>query len=294
MTYLLTLVTPPKFLTQSFVDKILSSYSSLHYEWLSYQEAIDLIPMASLHKNDAFHLFTDLKKTLNTERVDLFLTSSYQRKKKLFIADMDSTIVQSETLDDLANEVGIGEQIASITKRAMNGQLEFAEALKERIALLNNISTELLEKTWQKIYLNDGAKTLLATMKNNSTYTVLVSGGFTFFTERVAKICGFDENHANRFDIQEGRLTGKVIPPILGKEAKLMHLQRLVNTLNLSTDETMAIGDGANDLSMLSYAGIGIGFRPKPIVAQQILNKIQHTSLLSALFIQGYKRSQFI
>lgn len=295
MSYIFTLVTPPALLAQSTVDFILHNFSYLTPCWLSHEEAIDFIVPASLTgQKEALTLYQQLKEKLPIDKADLFFTHTESRKKRLLIADMDSTIVANETLDDLAEEIGIGKRIAAITKRAMNGELDFETALKERIALLKNSSTDFLEKTWNKTKLNKGAETVVATMKKQGAYTALISGGFTYFTEKVSNICQFDENHANRLSIQNNQLDGTVILPILGKEAKLFHLQRLIKKLNLSIDESMAIGDGANDLPMLQFAGLGIGFHPKPVVSKQILNKIEFTSLLSALFIQGYKRSDFV
>lgn len=294
MPSILTLVTPPTLLDQSIIDLISSILPTQNLQWLSEQEALDTpLPEHKDHEQ-TIHITQKIKQTLSNKPVDVFVTHSEFRKKKLLIADMDSTIVQSETLDDLASEVGIGEQIAAITKRAMNGELVFADALNERISLLKGVSADLLEKTWQHTQLNKGAKTLVATMKKYKAYTALISGGFTFFTQNVANICGFDENHANRLSISDNKLDGTVIPPILGKEAKLFHLKRLTEELKINPQETVTIGDGANDLPMLTHAGLGIGYYPKPIVAEQIVNIIQHTSLESVLFMQGYHRSDFV
>lgn len=294
MPSILTLVTPPTLLDQSIIDLISSIVPTQNLQWLSEQEALD-IPLPE-HKDheQTIHITQKIKQTLSNKPVDVFVTHSEFRKKKLLIADMDSTIVQSETLDDLASEVGIGEQIAAITKRAMNGELVFADALNERISLLKGVSADLLEKTWQHTQLNKGAKTLVATIKKYKAYTALISGGFTFFTQNVANACGFDENHANRLSISNNKLDGTVIPPILGKEAKLFHLKRLTEELKINPKETVTIGDGANDLPMLTHAGLGIGYYPKPIVTEQIVNIIQHTSLESVLFMQGYHRSDFV
>lgn len=294
MPYILTLVTPTTLLDQSIIDLISSIVPTRNIHWLSEQEALD-IPLPD-HKDheQAILVAQQIKQALSNKPVDVFITHSEFRKKKLLIADMDSTIVQSETLDDLASEVGIGEQIAAITKRAMNGELVFADALNERIALLKGVSADLLEKTWQHTQLNKGAKTLVATMKKYKAYTALISGGFTFFTQNVANVCGFNENHANRLSISDNKLDGTVIPPILGKEAKLFHLKRLTEELKINSKETVTIGDGANDLPMLTHAGLGIGYYPKPIVAEQVVNVIQHTSLESVLFMQGYHRSDFV
>ncbi|MDI2113420.1 phosphoserine phosphatase SerB [Commensalibacter nepenthis] len=293
LPYVITIVAPPSLLNQNILDLIEPYYSLKNAQWLSPQEAID-IELLTNSFDESKSIFEKIKAALKSEKIDVFLTSMISRKKKLLIADMDSTIVQSETLDDLATEVGIGEQIAAITKRAMNGELVFADALNERIALLKNVSADLLEKTWQHTKLNDGAQTLVATMKKKHAHTALISGGFTFFTQKVADKCGFHENHANQLGIQDNKLNGTVIPPILGKEAKLFHLNRLTQELNLTENDSITIGDGANDLPMLTNAGLGIGYYPKPIVAKQLLNIIQHTSLRSALFIQGYTATEFI
>ncbi|CAI3932008.1 Phosphoserine phosphatase (SerB) (PDB:3N28) [Commensalibacter papalotli (ex Botero et al. 2024)] len=294
MNYILTLVTLPNILDQSIIDLIAQIIPIDNAIWLSEQEAIDISLPDILEQSQALSVFQRVKTVLSKKPVDVFLTHNEYRKKKLLVADMDSTIVQSETLDDLAAEVGIGEKIAAITRRAMNGELIFADALNERIALLKGVSADLLEQTWQHTHLNHGANTLVATMKKHNAYTALISGGFTFFTQKVADKCGFDENHANRFSIANNMLDGTVIPPILGKEAKLFHLDRLTKELHLKPQESLTIGDGANDLPMLTHAGLGIGYYPKPIVAEQITNIIRHTTLYSALFIQGYHKSDFV
>lgn len=294
MNYILTLVTPPSLLDHSITDLASLIIPLDKAVWLSEQEALDIPLLDIKDQAKALSTLQHLKTTLSGKPVDVFLTYSEYRKKKLLIADMDSTIVQSETLDDLAAEVGIGKKIAAITKRAMNGELVFTDALNERIALLKGVSADLLEKTWQHTLLNPGAKTLVATMKKYQAHTALISGGFTFFTQKVADACGFHENHANRLSITNNELDGTVIPPILGKEAKLFHLKRLTKELNLQPEESLTIGDGANDLPMLTHAGLGIGYYPKPIVGEQITNVIQHTSLYSALFIQGYRKSDFV
>lgn len=295
MSYILTLVCPPSSLDQSIVDHLSIIHPTPQLRWLSEQEAVEVtLPPAIRTPEQALIVHQQLTVALKYTPTDIFLTPSQHRKKKILIADMDSTIVASETLDELAVEVGIGDPIAAITKRAMNGEIAFAKALIERIALLKDVPASLLETTWEKTVLNKGATTLVATMKKHGAHTALISGGFTFFTQKVAEYCGFDENHANQLSIQKGKLDGTVIPPILGKEAKLFHLNRLINELKVPLQETMTIGDGANDLPMLTHAGLGIGYYPKPIVAEQVLNVIRHTNLRSALFIQGYNASEFV
>lgn len=268
------------------------------YKWLSDHEAIDvpclLASSTDSETNTAQQVHQSIKKALEDYPIDVFFVSLKSRRKSLLIADMDSTIVRSETLDDLAAEAGIGEHIAAITRRAMNGELVFEDALKKRISLLKGLSVSVLEKAWKKTKLNAGAKTLIATMRKHHAYTALVSGGFTFFTERVSALCNFDENIANRFSITDDHLDGSVIPPILGKEAKLFHLERLQKKLNIDRMATITIGDGANDIPMLSRAGLGIAYHPKPVVAKQIPNQIFHSDLRAALFAQGYPASEFV
>ncbi|MDT8870386.1 phosphoserine phosphatase SerB [Komagataeibacter rhaeticus] len=235
-----------------------------------------------------------VRAALAERALDVLVTPAHNRRKRLLVADMDSTIVNCETLDDIAAHAGIGEKIAEITRRSMNGEIEFESALHERVALLAGRPVSLLERAWQDVKLNTGALELVRTMRANGARTALVSGGFTFFTRKVAARCGFDENHANTLLTQGDTLTGRVGEPILGPDAKLAHLKRLVKEEMLDMDDAMATGDGANDLAMLRVAGAGIAFHAKPAVRREIGNQVNHTTLRTLLFAQGYRADEFV
>jgi phosphoserine phosphatase len=228
-------------------------------------------------------------------RVDWALTPVEGRRKKLLVADMDSTIINVECLDELADFAGIKSEIAAITERAMKGDLEFEPALRERVGKLNGLAIDALQKTFdERVQLNPGAATLVRTMAAHGARCVLVSGGFTFFTSRVAAAAGFHANRANVL-IDDGKtLSGAVHEPILGRAAKLETLKNEAKALGIAEGEAMAIGDGANDLEMIKASGLGIAYRAKPIVAAEADAKIDYTSLESALFFQGYRRAEFV
>ncbi len=226
--------------------------------------------------------------------VDVLLTRSRGRRKGLLVADMDSTIVASETLDELARRAGVGERVAAITRRGMDGEIDFGAALRERVALLRGLDEAALDATWAETRLNPGARTLVATMRAHNAMTALVSGGFTWFSGRVAALCGFDVHHANLLGVADGRLTGTVAEPVLGREAKLDSLRSLAAARALRPGATLAIGDGANDLDMLREAGLGIAYHARPAVADAVANRIEHADLRAALFAQGYPASAFI
>jgi phosphoserine phosphatase len=216
------------------------------------------------------------------------------RRKKLLVADMESTIIAQECLDELADHFGLRERIAAITEQAMRGEIEFAAALRERVGLLRGLEIAALEDVWRnRITEMPGARSLLATMKQNGAHTALVSGGFTFFTERVGRAVGFDEAQANELELEDGRLTGRVREPVLGREAKLAALERLMRERNLDPALTVAVGDGANDLAMLKAAGLGVAFRAKPLVASEADVAINHGDLTALLYLQGYRREEF-
>ena len=206
---------------------------------------------------------------------------------------MDSTIIASETLDELATLAGKGEEIAAITTRSMLGKIDFHDALRERLAILKGMPETLIEETLTGVTLTPGAETLVRTMAAQGAHTALVSGGFTPFTEAVAERTGFHENFANRFDFKDGRLSGHTVPPILGPEAKLETLKRLAGERNIPITETLAIGDGANDVPMIQAAGLGIAHRGKPVTREPADARIDHTDLTAALFMQGYRREDF-
>ncbi len=231
---------------------------------------------------------------LKAAPVDVLAQSGTERRKLVLVADMDATIIIGETLDELAALAGVGDKVAAITARAMNGEIDFAVALRERVGLLAGQPANLLEKVVPKMKLTPGARTLIATMKANGARSILVSGGFKFFTSIVAGACGFDEQRANDLEIADGKLTGRVVEPIKGRVAKREALMSAANRRRVPMDRTMAVGDGANDLEMLLTAGLGIAFHAKPTVAAQAKHRIDHNDLTALLFAQGYKREEFV
>lgn len=226
--------------------------------------------------------------------IDLVIQQAETRRKKLLLADMDSTMIQQECIDELAAEVGLKEKVAGITARAMNGEIAFEPALRERVALLKGLPLSVVDDVMAKhITLMPGGPQLIKTMKAKGFHTALVSGGFTVFTTRVAAMLGFDENRANELLEKDGYLTGLVAEPILGKEAKVSALEEICLQLGITPDEAMAVGDGANDLGMLQRAGSGVALHAKPTVAAQARMRIDYGDLTALLYIQGYRKTDF-
>ena len=235
-----------------------------------------------------------VRAALQGAAIDAIATVADQRRRALLIADMDSTIVTGETLDELADFAGLKQRIAAITARAMNGELDFKSALRERVAMLQGLPVGALEQTWQRVRLTPGARELVATMRAHGAYTALVSGGFSFFTGRVAALCGFDMHRSNTLLDDGVALTGRVAEPILDRDTKLATLTQLADQRGLPLSATLAVGDGANDLDMLSAAGLGVAFRAKPIVAAAAQARVDHADLRALLFAQGYRAGQFV
>ncbi len=226
--------------------------------------------------------------------IDLALQPAANRRKRLLIADMDSTMIEQECIDELADEAGVGAHVAGITARAMNGELDFDAALRERVGLLRGLPEAVIGRVIRdRITLMPGGAVLLATMKANGAHAALVSGGFTAFTGAIAARLGFDENRANTLLIAEGKLTGAVADPILGKAAKVQALEDISARLGLTPADAIAVGDGANDLGMLHLAGAGVALHAKPSVAAQCSLRINHGDLTALLFLQGYAREEF-
>lgn len=226
--------------------------------------------------------------------VDLVLVPTGGRQKKMLLADMDSTMIQQECIDELADEAGVGARVKDITARAMNGELDFDGALRERVGLLAGLDVGVIKKVLaERITLMPGSRSLLATMKAQGGYAALVSGGFTAFTAQVAENLGFDENRANTFLTANGVLTGDVGTPILGKQAKVDALEEITKRLGLREADVIAVGDGANDLGMLHRAGMGVALHAKPVVAAECDVRINFGDLTALLFIQGYAKPDF-
>jgi len=227
--------------------------------------------------------------------VDLIVQPAATRRKRLLITDMDSTIIGQECIDELADFAGLKAAVAGITARAMRGEIEFEPALRERVTLLAGLPASTIDRVIaERITLNPGAKTLVWTMRANGAHTILVSGGFTAFTEQVSKMVGFNETRANTLLIEHGKLSGRVKEPILGRSAKLATLEDAIIRLGLTADDTMAVGDGANDLAMIRRAGLGVAYYAKKAVAEAAAARIDHTDLTALLYAQGYKRQQFL
>ncbi len=259
-------------------------------DWLAPGIACDI----SLQGRELDNLRATLRQALAEAPVDAVLQPAANRRKMLLLADMDSTIVTSETLDELADCAGIKDRIAAITDRAMRGEIDFQGALRERVSMLKGLSADALDRTLAGIELTPGARALVRTMRANGAYTALVSGGFRFFTSRIADRCGFHEDRANRLIVENGVLTGEVSEPILDKDSKLASLREIAKQRTLPLSSTMATGDGANDLPMIEAAGLGVAFRAKPAVEAAAPAAIRHGDLTALLYIQGYRQSDFI
>ncbi len=226
---------------------------------------------------------------------DINVVSARRRRKKLLVADMDSTIISCECLDELADQAGLKPRIAAITERAMRGEIAFAAALRERVAMLKGLEIAALETTFRdRVRLNPGARALVATMKAHGARSCLVSGGFTYFTQRVAKAAGFDDQQANVLLDDGSALTGFVREPILGREAKLAALESEAAKLGIGFGDALAVGDGANDLAMIQRAGLGVAFHAKPVVAQSAGASIVHGDLTALLYLQGYRDDEIV
>jgi phosphoserine phosphatase len=261
-------------------------------QWLFDGVAAD-IPFANPEDRSA--VVKRLREALGDLPVDVVVQPEIGRRKRLFLADMDSTIIGQECIDELADLVGVKAHVAAITERAMRGEIEFAPALRERVALLKGLPTSVVEDVLQKrITLTSGARELVQTMRAHGAYTCLVSGGFTVFTGPVAAMIGFQENRANTLLAENGKFTGKVAEPILGREAKFDTLIELTESFELDDIDTLVAGDGANDIPMIQAAGLGVAYHAKPAVAAAATARIDHGDLTALLYAQGFKRSEFV
>jgi phosphoserine phosphatase len=227
--------------------------------------------------------------------VDLAVQPAVGRKKRMLIADMDSTMIQQECIDELAEAAGVGAYVAGITARAMNGELDFEAALRERVGLLRGLEEAVIDRVIRdRITLMPGGRALVATMRGNGGYAALVSGGFTAFTAAIGAVLGFDENRANTLLVEGGRLTGAVAEPILGRAAKVQALEEIAVRLGITPAQAVAVGDGANDLGMLGIAGMGVALHAKPSVQAECAVRVNHGDLTALLYLQGYRRDEFL
>jgi len=258
-------------------------------DWLAPGQAVDV--GFSAFSNLAAE--TAVRQALGGRPIDVIAQSADRRKKKLLIADMDSTIVVGETLDELAAFAGVKDAISAITQRAMRGELDFAEALYERVAMLKGLDESCLAETMAAVKLTPGATSLIATMRAHGAFTALISGGFSYFTDQVRQSVGFDSSLGNQLAIENGKLTGQVIPPIVDKDTKCIMLVDTADELGLGMSDTMAIGDGANDVPMLTAAGLGVAYHAHPVAREAARARLDHADLTGALFAQGYRLEEF-
>lgn len=296
MTHVATLIAAPDTrLTDDLIARAraaLPQATDIH--WLDRGVAADIafIPEGSA---DPRQLGEHLRSALARARLDLAIQPLAHRRKKLLVADMDSTMIGQECIDELADLVGLKAHVSAITERAMRGEIAFEPALRERVALLKGLPVTVIDEVIaNRITLMSGARALIGTMRAHGAHTVLVSGGFSLFTREVAAMIGFDENHANTLLVENETLTGFVEEPILGREAKLDTLLEVARYLQLPLEDTLAVGDGANDLAMIGRAGLGVAYHAKPAVAEAADVRIEHGDLTALLFLQGYRRDEFV
>jgi phosphoserine phosphatase len=259
-------------------------------DWLAPGTACDL-PFGNLAPEQAE---AAIRHALGGVALDIIAQPAATRRKRLLVADMESTIIEQEMLDELGDYVGLKDHIAAITARAMNGEIDFKDAVRERVALLKGLKETVIDEVWQRATLMPGAAQLVGTMRANGAVCVLVSGGFRCFTGRVRSWIGFDDDRGNDLEVVDGVMTGKVIEPILDKDSKLQALMAYAGEHRVPMAETMAVGDGANDLPMLLAAGLGVAFHAKAIVAAEARARVDHGDLTALLYAQGYRATEFV
>ncbi len=283
-----TLIARPGGLSPDLAQSLRGAWGGTPLHWLSGGEAAEF-RMMSVPENAA-----QVRADLLAQGVDLVVQAAAGRRKAMLLADMDSTMIEQECIDELADEAGVGARVAAITARAMNGELDFEAALRERVGLLAGLDAGVIGRVLaERITLMPGGPVLLATMKARGAYAALVSGGFTAFTGAIAARLGFDEHRANVLEVAEGRLTGRVVPPILGRAAKVAALEEICARIGIGAEQVIAVGDGANDLGMLGRAGTGVALHAKPAVQAQARVCIDNGDLTALLFVQGYRREEF-
>jgi phosphoserine phosphatase len=261
-------------------------------QWLFHEVAAD-IPFEG--GNDVAGIERRLREARGDLPIDIVVQPLAARRKKLLLADMDSTMIGQECVDELADFAGVKARVAAITERAMRGEIEFEPALRERVALLKGLPAAVIDEVLKtRITLTPGGRELVSTMRANGAWTCLISGGFTLFTRAVGKMIGFDENRANELIVEDGKLTGKVAEPVLGRAAKLSAFIELLESFDLDDIDTLVVGDGANDLGMIEHAGLGVAYHAKPAVAAAAGARIDHGDLTALLYAQGYRREDFV
>src|SRR6202790_1347248 len=260
--------------------------------WLFDEVAVD-IPFTG--SEDIAGIAARLRQARGDLPIDIVVQPQAARRKKLFLADMDSTMIGQECIDELADFAGLKTHVAAITERAMRGEIEFEPALRERVALLKGLPVGVIDEVLaSRITLTPGGRELVATMRAHGAYTCLVSGGFTLFTAKVAQMIGFQEDRANALLVEDGKLSGRVAEPILGRAAKLATLVDLRESFDIDSIDTMVVGDGANDLAMIQNAGLGVAYHAKPAVAAAASARIDYGDLTALLYAQGYRRDEFV
>jgi phosphoserine phosphatase len=294
----LTLIAPAgkEKLTRQHVDPVAAALKKegallIGEDWLAPDIACDLV-FTRIEPEIAEAV---AREALGAQAVDCIAQGTEHRQKRLLVTDMDSTIITIECIDEIADFAGVKDKVAGITERAMRGELDFPSALAERVGLLAGLEESALQRVYdERLKFMPGARELVATMRANGAYAVLVSGGFDFFTSRVRTELGFDADSSNRLEVEAGRLTGKVIPPILDKNAKLVTLMQTSMERQLSLSEALAVGDGANDVPMLLAAGLGVAYHAKPVVQSSARARINHCDLTALLYAQGYREEEMV
>jgi phosphoserine phosphatase len=294
MPLVATLVSHParRALSPALANMAAEAAGASALRWLDDSIACDLVLPAQAN---GAAVGAALRSALAGQPIDVIVQSEEKRRKKILIADMDSTMIDQECIDELADEVGLKDHVAAITARSMNGEIAFEPALRERVALLKDLDVSVIQRIIDnRLTLASGGRTLVATMRAAGAYTALVSGGFDVFTRRIAALLGFHENRANHLIESTGRLTGQVAEPILGRSAKAEALLDIAERLGLTPEDAIAVGDGANDLDMLRLAGTGVALHAKPAVAAEAKVRIDHGDLTALLYLQGYAREDFV
>ncbi|MEE8394047.1 MAG: phosphoserine phosphatase SerB [Rhodospirillales bacterium] len=261
-------------------------------DWLAEREACDLFIESPI---SAAAIAEQARGALSGTAVDAVCTSTEGRRKRLLVSDMDSTVINQECIDELGDAIGLGPRIREITAAVVRGDISFSDALRQRLALMKGMERSLLMSVYEeRISLKPGARTLVQTMRRHGAFCILVSGGFSFFTRRVAESIGFHDHQGNELAFEDGKLTGEVGEPILGRSAKLNTLTRLCDEKGLEPSDVLAVGDGANDIKMIEAAGLGVAFHASPSLIKQANARIDHGDLTALLYIQGFRKSEFV